>query len=285
MITHGTRNLRLTGDVRVNTNTTLVLGNNFALGSGRLVFNGGNLRYDFGPNNLVTANITLDNQVVLQGDWSTSSGSELVLNGNVAMSDVVGTGATRIWNLTGSGAMAVGLTSGSSVAGVISGAEGSNLIKRGAQQVAFRGNNTYQGYTQIDRGEIVVVGNVLPGVSGPLGVSNSPIVLGVETTNAPGSFGIGGKFTVGRDIIVSGVPGTGLNLIRALTNERAVLTGNISLAASTVLTLGAVAGSNVTGSGGVLEVQGGISGFGLRNDGYDGGRHQLRRNRFFDRQF
>ena len=263
LITLATRNLGLTGDVRVNTNSTLVLGNNFALGSGRLVFNGGNLRYDFGPNNFVTASITLDNNVVLQGDWSTSSGSELVLNGNVAMSDVVGSGATRIWNLTGSGAMAVGLTAGSSVAGVISGAEGSNLIKRGAQQVAFRGNNTYQGYTQIDRGEIVVVGNVLPGVSGPLGVSNSPIILGVETTNVPGSLGVGGRFTVGRDIVVSGAPGTGLNLIRALTNERAVLTGNISLAASTVLTLGAVAGSNVTGSGGVLEVQGGISGFGL----------------------
>ena len=106
-----------------------------------------------------------------------------------------------------------------------------------------------QGYTQIDRGEIVVVGNVLPGVSGPLGVSNSPIVLGVETTNAPGSLGVGGKFTVGRDIIVSGVPGTGLNLIRALTNERAVLTGGISLATGTVLTLGAVSGSNVTRSG------------------------------------
>lgn len=85
------------------------------------------------------------------------------------MSDVVGAGATRIWNMTGSGAMAVGLAAGSNTNGVISGAAGSNLIKRGAQQLALRGNNTYAGYTQIDRGEIVITGDVLADPAGPLG--------------------------------------------------------------------------------------------------------------------
>ncbi len=255
-----TRNLGLTGDVRVNTNSTLGVGNNFAIGNGRLVFNGGGIRYDIGNNNYLTSSITLDNNVVLQGDWFTTAGNELVLNGNVAMSDVTGAGATRIWNLTGSGAMAVGLAAGSNTNGVISGAAGSNLIKRGAQQLSLRGNNTYQGFTQIDRGEIVVVGNVLPGQAGPLGVSDSPIVLGVESANNAGSLGIGGRFTVGRDIVVAAAPGTGINLIRALTNETATLTGGISIATGGILTLGAVAGNNSTGSGGRLEVLSPISG-------------------------
>lgn len=261
-VTMATANPGLVGDVRVNTNTTFSLGNNFALGLGRLVFNGGGIRYDFGPNNYITSSITLDNDVVLQGDWFTTSGNELVLNGNVAMSDVLTAGATRIWNLTGSGAMAVGLTAGSNSNGVISGAAGSNLIKRGAQQVALRGNNTYQGYTQIDRGEIVVVGNVLPNQNGPLGNSDSPITLGVESANNAGILGIGGRFTVGRDIMVVAAPGTGLNLIRALTNEAATLTGGVSVATGGILTLGAVSGSNGTGSGGRLDIMGAISGAG-----------------------
>lgn len=254
-----TRNTTLVGDVRVNTSSTLALGNSHALGAGRLVMNGGNLRYDFGPNNYLTSNITLDSNVLLLGDWSTSSGNELVLNGNVAMHDG-SAGATRIWNMTGTAAMAVGLTAGSTTNGVISGADGSNLIKRGAQTVSFRGANSYQGYTQIDRGEINVVGNVLPGVNGPLGNSNSPIVLGVESTNNAGSLGIGGKYTVGRDIVVSAAPGTGINLIQARTNERAILTGGISIASGAILTLGSQSGNNANSTSGGLEIQGPISG-------------------------
>ena len=255
-----TRNTGLVGDTRVNTNTTLAIGNNFALGSGRLVLNGGNLRYDFGPNNLVGSNITLDNDVVLQGDWSTAQANELVLNGNIAMSDVLTSGATRVWNLTGTGAMAVGLTAGSATQGVISGALGSNLIKRGAQQLSLRGVNTYEGYTSIERGQIVVVGDVLPGLAGPLGVSDSPIVLGVESTNNVGALGIGGKFTIGRDIVVAAAPGTGVNLIEGRTNEIARLTGGISVSTGAILTLGAVGNNNATGQGGRLEILGPISG-------------------------
>lgn len=257
-----TRNTGLVGDVRVNTNTSLALGNNFALGSGRLVLNGGNLRYDgFAPNNYQTTSITIDNDVLLQGDWSTTSGNELVINGNVAMHDGTA-GATRIWNLTGTGAMAVGLTAASSTHGVISGLAGSNLIKRGAQQVSFRGMNTYQGFTQIDRGQVVVVGDVAPNVAGPLGVSNSPLVLGVESANNAGSLGIGGKWTVGRDIVVGSAPGTGINLIEARTNERAIVSGGISVASGAILTLGAQSPSNTIGQSGVLELRGPISGAG-----------------------
>lgn len=250
------RNNGLIGDVRVNTNATLAIGNNFALGSGRLVLNGGNIRMDFGNtttgnNNFISNNITLNNNVVLQGDLNAVSGGDLTILGNVAMSDVNTAGATRIWNI------GVGTTS---VRGVVSGAEGSNLIKRGATTLVLSGNNTYQGFTQIDRGSIIVSGNVLPGVNGPLGNSISPIILGLESANNAGSLGIGGRFTVGRDIMVVAAPGTGLNLLEGRTGERAVVTGGISLATATILTVGAAAADVAAFRGGVLDLQGSISG-------------------------
>lgn len=261
-ITMVTRNTGLVGDTRVNTNTTLALGNNFALGSGRLVFNGGAVRYDFGPNNGVTSNVTLDNPVVLQGDLNTSSGNELVLDGNVAMHDGAA-GATRIWGLGGTGAMAVGLTAGSSTNGVISGADGSNLIKNGGQTVSFRGANTYQGYTQVNQGQIVVVGNVAPGVAGPLGISDSAIILAANAANAGGGLSIGGKYSISRDILISQVNGTGTSLIENRTVETAVISGGVSVVSGATLLLGGLGLDNGNGRGGVLEMRGPISGAGI----------------------
>lgn len=247
-----TRNADLIGDVRVNTNTTLGLGNNYALGNGRLIINGGQVRSDIGNNNFVSGNITLNNNVVLQGDFNTNAGV-LVLRGNVAMSDVVGAGATRVWNM-GGGDVAV--------RGVISGAIGSNLIKRGANSLTLSGANTYQGYTQIDRGTVVVAGNVLPNVAGPLGISESPIVLGVESTNNSGSIAIGGHFTVGRDLMVVAAAGTGVNLIESRTASPATVTGGVSINTGTILTLGSAAADVATFRGGQLDMQGSISGLG-----------------------
>jgi autotransporter-associated beta strand protein len=256
-----TRNTGLLGDVRVNTNTTLAIGNNFALGNGRLVLNGGALRYDLGQNNYATANITLDNNVLIQGDWSTNSGGELVLNGNVAMHDGTA-GATRTWSLTGSGAMAVGLTAGSATNGVISGNAGSNLIKNGAQQVSFRGANTYEGYTQIGQSTIVIAGDVLSGVAGPLGNSDSPIILASGAANVGGGISVGGKYTIGRDIVVSQATGTGFSVIEARTNETAVINGGISIITGANVNLGGLGSNNGTGAGGVLVINGPISGAG-----------------------
>ncbi|MBL9182202.1 MAG: autotransporter-associated beta strand repeat-containing protein [Verrucomicrobiaceae bacterium] len=246
------RNTGLVGDVRVNTNTVLGLGNNFALGIGRLVMNGGFVRSDIGNNNFVTTNITLNNNVVLQGDFNTNAGV-LVLLGNVAMSDVVGAGATRIWNMAGGDV---------AVRGVISGAAGSNLIKRGANSLTLSGANTYQGYTQIDRGTVVVSGNVLPNVAGPLGTSESPIVLGVESANNAGSLGVGGRFTIGRDIMVVAAPGTGVNLLESRTASPVTISGGISVATGAIATLGAAAADVAGFRGGQLDVQGSISGAG-----------------------
>ena len=247
-----TRNAGLVGDVRVNTNSGLGIGNNFALGSGRLIVNGGFVRSDIGNNNFVTTNITLNNNVVLQGDFNTNAGS-LALLGNVAMSDVAGAGATRIWNMAGGDV---------AVRGVISGAMGSNLIKRGQSFLTLSGANTYQGYTQIDRGNIVIAGNVLPGIAGPLGNSTSPIILGVESTNNSGSLGIGGRFTVGRDLMVVAAAGTGVNLIESRTASPATITAGVSVATGTVLTLGAASADLAGFRGGQLDLQGAISGLG-----------------------
>lgn len=244
-----TRNMGLTGDVRVNTNTTLNIGNNFALGNGRLVLNGGNLRFD------AVQNITLDNNVLLTGDFSTSSGGDFVLNGNVAMHEAAFTaGATRTWTLGGTGTMGV--------YGVISGADGSNLIKNGAQFLLLGGANTYQGYTQINQAEIMVQGHVQPNVAGPLGISDSPIVLGSGTANVGGGLGLAGKFTIGRDIILGQATGTGSAAIDARTNERATVTGGISLITGGIMTVGSMAASVTNFQGGTLDLAGPISGAG-----------------------
>lgn len=244
-----TRNTNLSGDVRVNTNSTIQIGNNFALGNARLVLNGGNIRYDS------VQNITLDNNALLTGDFSTSNGGDFVINGNVAMHDTAySAGATRTWNLGGTGTMGV--------YGVISGADGSNIIKTGAQFIVFGGANTYQGYTQINQAEIIAQGNVQPNVAGPLGISDSPIVFGSAAANVAGGIGIAGKFTIGRDIIVGANTGTGSAAIDARTNERATVTGGVSLITGGILTIGSMAANVANFQGGTLDLAGPISGAG-----------------------
>ncbi len=247
-----TRNVGLIGDVRVNTNTTLGLGNNFALGSGRLIINGGQIRSDIGNNNFVTTNITINNNTVLQGDFNTSAGTLAIL-GNVAMSDVATAGATRIWNMAGGDV---------AVRGVVSGANGSNLIKRGANSLTLTGVNTYEGYTQIDRGTLVISGDVLPGVAGPLGISSSPVILGVESANNSGSLGFGGRSLFARDIMVVAAAGTGVNLVESRTASPVTITGGISVASSTTLSLGSAAADAQSFRGGFLDLQGSVSGAG-----------------------
>ncbi len=242
-----TRNASLTGDVRVNTNSTLNLGNNFALGSGRLVLNGGNLRVD------AVQSTTIDNAVLLQGDFSTSNGNDFVINGNVTLHEGAA-GATRIFNLAGTGTMGI--------FGVISGNDGSNVIKSGVQNVVFGGANTYQGYTQINQGIVIAQGDVLPGTPGPLGVSYSPIVLASGAANLAGGVSLGGKFTIARDLMLSQATGTGSALIESRTNERATVTGAVSLIAGGVLTVGSVAVDVTTFRGGSLDIGGVISGAG-----------------------
>lgn len=234
-----TRNTGLVGDVRVNTSTTLGVGNNFALGSGRLIVNGGTVRFDIGNNNFIATDITLNNNVVLQGDLNVNAGNG-VFRGDVAMSDVVGAGATRIWNISG-GALAV--------RGVVSGAEGSNLIKNGGSGLVLTGANTYQGYTQINAGALSIAGDVIPNQAGPLGNSSSPVIL------AGGVLRAAGKLNFDRDVHVNAS-----STLDTVVAERVVVNGGISIGTGFTLTAGAVAGGVDTFRGGTLQFNGPISG-------------------------
>jgi autotransporter-associated beta strand protein len=237
-----TRNTGLVGDVRVNTNTTLAIGNNFALGSGRLVVNGGNVRYDFGNNNFITTAITLNNEVVLQGDYNAVSGGDAIWLGNVAMSDVAGAGATRNFNIN---------TGTTAIRGVVSGARGSNLIKVGAGNLLLSGANTYEGYTQASAGFTFFAGNVASGVAGPFGVSDSAVIM------AGGSLRAMGRLDFSRNLIVNN-SGT----FDTSTHNRVLFLGGISVASGQTLSVGAV-GADVAGfRGGQLEFSGPISGAG-----------------------
>lgn len=237
-----TRNLGLVGDVRVNTNTVLALGNSFGLGNGRLIVNGGNIRTDFGNNNFASGVVTISNDVILQGDYNAVTGGDFVMRGNLALSDVVGAGATRNLNIN------VGSTA---VRGIVSGAAGSNLIKLGAGSLILSGANTYEGYTQVSAGTLVFSGDVLPGQSGPLGNSNSPLMM------AGGSLSAAGRQVIGRDILV-----TASGTLDTRVHNRVLVLGGVSIAAGSTLTVGSAAADVAGFRGGVLQFGSSISGAG-----------------------
>ena len=248
------RNTGLVGDVRVNTGTLLGLGNNFALGSGRLIINGGGMRFDVGNNNFITSSqVTINNDVVFQGDFNTANqagAGDLIVRGNVALSDVVAAGATRTINIT---------TGNISVLGVVSGAAGSNLIKAGGGNLVLSGANTYQGFTQVGAGFLFYGGDVKPNVPGPLGVSDSPVVM------AGGSLRSMGKLSFDRDLIVNN-SGT----FDTATWDATVVNGGVSLTTTQTLTVGAVAADVTTFRGGLLQFNGAISGGGALTIGTTG---------------
>ncbi|MGV3660650.1 MAG: autotransporter-associated beta strand repeat-containing protein [Prosthecobacter sp.] len=241
-IVMATRNTGLVGDVRVNTNSTLSIGNSFALGSGRLVLNGGNIRSDFGNNNFASGAVTLNNNVVLQGDYNALSGGDLILRGNVAMSDVLTAGATRNFNIN---------LGNLAVRGVISGAAGSNLIKLGGTSLILTGANTYQGYTQVTAGTLYFAGDVMPNQPGPLGMSDSPVIM------AGGTLRAAGRLELARDIIVNGT-GT----LDTSVHDQVVVSGGVSIASTFTLTVGSAGIDHPTFRGGLLRFTGPISGAG-----------------------
>lgn len=241
-IVMATRNSGLVGDVRVNTNTTLSIGNSFALGSGRLIVNGGNIRTDFGNNNFASGMVTLNNNVALQGDYNQVSGGDLVLRGGVAMSDVLTAGATRNFNIN---------VGNLAIRGILSGAPGSNLIKLGATSLILTGANTYQGYTQVSAGTLYFAGDVLPNQAGPLGNSDSPIVM------AGGTLRAAGRLELGRDVIVNASA-----TLDTAVHDQVVVSGGVSIANTFTLTVGSAGVDNALYRGGLLRFTGAISGAG-----------------------
>ena len=166
----------------------------------------------------------------------------MIIRGNVALSDVAGAGATRTVNIT---------TGNISMLGVVSGAAGSNLIKVGGGNLVLSGANTYQGFTQVGAGFLFYGGDVKPNVAGPLGISDSPVVM------AGGSLRSMGKLTFDRDLIVNN-SGT----FDTATWDTTVVNGGVSIAVTQTLTAGSVAADVSTFRGGLLQFNGAISGGG-----------------------
>ncbi|MBL9133229.1 MAG: hypothetical protein JNG86_18610, partial [Verrucomicrobiaceae bacterium] len=237
-----TRNTGLTGDVRVNTSTVLTIGNSFALGTGRLIVNGGGIRSDFGNNNHANGVVSINNNIVLQGDYNAASGGDLVIRGNLALSDVGGAGATRTFNIN---------TGTTAIRGVVSGAAGSNLLKIGAGSIILNSANTYEGYTQITAGNAYIVGDVKPNLAGPLGVSDSPVLLSGGVLRAAG------RLEIARDLIV-----TANSTLDTAVHDRTLVSGGISIAPTFTLTLGSAGIDNATFRGGQIVLAGAISGGG-----------------------
>lgn len=234
-----TRNTGLVGDVRVNTGSVLAIGNNFALGNGRLIFNGGTTRSDFGNNNFANSAVTLNNTVVMQGDMGHNAG-DMVLRGPLQLSDVTGAGATRSFNVS---------AGNFAVRGVVSGVNGSSIIKVGAGNLHLSGVNTYNGFTQVSGGFLFAAGDILANQDGPLGNSDSAIIL------SGGSLRASGRMTIDRDIIVNttGTFDTGVS-------NRVLMLGGVSIASGQTLTVGAAGADVAAFRGGRLDLQGVISG-------------------------
>lgn len=250
-----------TGGVQVNGGAGLGINNPYALGSGVLTINGGNLTL----NNTVSVPNAIN---VVADVIGISGGSNAALTGPVNLSPT-GAGSTVTLNAIGSGV--VGFQ------GVISGTSGSNFIKSGAtssgqtaQTIIFNGVNTYQGTTTVLSGFLGAGTDVLPNQPGAFGVTDVPLILGNPAlNNQAGSLLLGGQIIFDRGLIVQGGNGTGVNTLRGQSVNRSVFSGGIAVTGGT-LAIDQISTNNGTFRGGVLDLQGPISGTGGLVFGYTG---------------
>ncbi len=250
-----------TGGIQVNGQANLGISNAYALGSGTLSINGGSLVF----NNTVS----VPNNVNVVADvFGITGGGNGALNGPVNLSPS-GVGGSVTLNAIGGGV--VGFQ------GVISGAQGSNLIKSGAtgsgqagQTVVFNGVNTYHGTTTILSGFLGVGTDVFANVAGALGINDVPVILGnPAANNQAGSLLLAGQITFDRSLIAQGGNGSGLNTLRGQTLNNSVFSGGIAVTAGS-LAIDQISTSDATFRGGVLDIQGPISGTGALIIGFTG---------------
>ena len=238
-------NLAAGSKVFLNRDSSLVVGNAFALGDATLVLN----QSSGGGSNGLQLNAPIRNNVQVISDTFLVFGGNVQssLLGNVDLSPS-GIGGTRTFSIQ---------NTDFAIEGVISGAVGSNIIKTGNNNMYFNGVNTYQGTTTISAAGIWLGTSALPNVAGSLGISDTPVLMA-------GNLGLAGQITVGRDIIV-----TGNSLIRAETVNNSVISGGINVASGATLRFDSRANSATSFQGGLLDLQGPISGAGaiaLGND-------------------
>ena len=258
-VTLWTANNSFSGTVSVNLGSALQIVQNFALGTNTGSLANAALQINGGSLNTSSGNVYLPatTNVTLLGDFLSTSSSDLVIAGNVAMSPNAAVGATRTFNLN----INSGTTGEVAINGVLSGAAGSDLIKSGSQVLVLNGANTYQGTTTITAGTISVGTNVAPNVAGALGISDTPIILG------GGTLQLAGEITISRDINT-----TAASTIIGIANATQIISGAIIDTNNlTIGQFGGVNGSNTlfTFAGGQLDLQGAISGVGNVTIGAD----------------
>ncbi|EDY17460.1 autotransporter-associated beta strand repeat protein [Chthoniobacter flavus Ellin428] len=165
----------------------LIVGNDNALGSGTILFDGGGIQADTGtglPFNDPTR--TIGNAIVFAGDALFNGATDLKFTANFGLAPGQ-SGVTRVFN-------AANTTGVTTFTGNISDGTGGSLnsiTKTGTGFLQFTGSNTYSGYTNINAGEIIVTGD--SSIS-----SNSTITLGGGFLGAWSS-----TFTTNRNYILT----------------------------------------------------------------------------------
>lgn len=170
MLTLGAANIH-TGSTTL-TSGAVAVGNDNALGSGAVIFNGGSLQASGAPRVVSNAFLVAGNggafggtnALTLAGNGNQTASSTLTFNGPAVTNfsgifSITNNGAGRQLTLDGSGNSfwSGSLTDGTGSPGIPSGNSGTgSLIKTGAGTATFAGNNTYSGATDVNAGTLVL---------------------------------------------------------------------------------------------------------------------------------
>jgi autotransporter-associated beta strand protein len=187
-----------------------------------------------------------------------ASGTLTIVKGNLARSAAssgiqtiarpVTLGTSAIWDIAGSGRLAV--------SGAISGS-GFGLEKRGQGTLLLSDANTYSGATVVRAGALLVGADAPSGSPGALGSATSSVLLGDTSGAADASLLISGPYTVSRGITVQSGSAGNITLGGTNTSGTATFAGSVSLAKSAALTAAAggtvVFTGTVSGAGGVTK--------------------------------
>ncbi len=262
-----TRNLAFTGEVTVAGGSQLTFSNANALANAPMInVNGGGLN--------IRNSQTVPNAITVTGDQfrtgENTGFDSATFSGTVNLAPN-GVGGTRTFIAASN---AIGFTNVISDGGTGTGA--SNIIRTSNQannnlgSIVFHAANTYHGTTEIRGGFLYAGTDVQPNIAGAFGISDTPVSVAIAANpggNSAAQLGIAGQFNFGRDIIFGSVGPSGVAVteLRTSTLQTAVVTGGISLSFGTATAGTGVAVSSFStanGIGGVLDLQGPITGTG-----------------------